>query len=150
MPEVVHVCEALGIEVGDNGLRLLKHKIYHEVKRRGILLERKEPDEPDESRKVVLPKDPHPDTVLALFKKHGWLHSDEFTKMEAWEPCRVAKREDEGRMPCGVACGRADVLGCYRESFPVHLARQGTPYKAEFMDADEHEAARLTAIHGYS
>lgn len=129
---------------------MLKHRINAHVKQRGILLEPREKDEPEDAKKTVLPKSPHPDSVLALFKKHGWLHSDEFTTMDAWLPCREAKTSMGGQMPCGVACSRSDLMGCYRDSFPVHLARQGTPFVAEFLDADEHEAVRATAVHGYA
>lgn len=140
----------MGIDPGDDGVRLLKMKIMREVLSRGIVLpaaERSPEDTPDAT--LQLPTHPGIDKVIQLFREHGWLESYEFTEMEPWQSCRDSMQEMAGQMPCSAACRVKDVYTCYRESFPIHLLRTKQPFTAEFLKDSDLAAMRNTAKHGY-
>lgn len=97
---------------------------------------------------LILPDNPAIETILALFHAHNWTDSVEFTDLTTWAPCREARKTlDED--PCGQACKRADVVACYRDSFPIHLTRIGKVFKAAWLTEQDRSEILATVEHGY-
>lgn len=135
----------MGIEVGDQSIRLLKMRIRAEVLRRGVLIDKEKMRKGDE---LILPDSPSIETVLTLFKQHDWTKSLEFTELETWAPCREAQNTLQ-EMPCAQACKRSDVMSCYRDSFPIHLTRTGKSFKAAWLTEQDRAEIQATVEHGY-